>query len=138
MRFDHGVEHLRGGNSDRGANLLRHGYEQARDLSRKYEDLLGDTFYQAVLNYTDLGAGILRSSLVVTNETLVKLEQEGFEASKLHGLRKVVGKPISVTEVKPRLRDVDIRVGLNPRRSVTLFFNITGGFDVDAYREAKD
>lgn len=136
MAFDHGVEHLRAGNSDR-AILLRRGYEEARDLSRKYEDLLGDEFYLVVRNYTDQGERILRSSFVVTSETLTKLEERRFEPSTWNGLKGLIGQRVPVSEAKARLRDLNVMVGLDPRRSVANFFDIVGEFDADDYQEAK-
>jgi hypothetical protein len=138
MGFDHAIEHLRGGNSHRGAQMLRRSYKQARELSRKYEDLLGSQFYSVVRNYTDQGERILDSSLVVANETLKELEQRGLHPSEWNALQRLVGQRIPVSEAQQRLRSVGLSADIPGfRRKVVSLFNLTEEFDAEAYQEAK-
>jgi hypothetical protein len=63
MEFRHAVEHLRRGDANYAGSFERH-FEMARTLSRKYESVLGQEFYRAVLKYTDLVSCLVNGSNV--------------------------------------------------------------------------
>jgi hypothetical protein len=106
MEFRHAVEHLRRGDANYAGSLERH-FEMARTLSRKYESLLGEEFYRAVLKYTDLGRKILIASFTMTDETVQILAQQKLPSSLLKYVKDCVGKSAPVTSARDLIQDLD-------------------------------
>lgn len=99
MEFRHAFYHLCIGDSGYADKLKKYA-GISRSLSRKYETLLGDEFYQAVKNMTDLGIGILQASFTLNDLGFSMLESLGLPMSTLDALRPIIGKPVPVTDTK--------------------------------------
>ena len=136
MRFNHDFDHLIQGR-DMYARSLETSHGSARDLSRKYETLLGDRFYQAVLRYTDAGKHVLQSSFTLTNENLMHLEQRGFDTSVLDQLRKVLGHRIPVAEARRFLQELEANINMGQRHAILSVAQMSGGINLDDYHKAR-
>lgn len=120
MDFRHSVEHLQGGDTDYYAGLEER-FEETRTLARRYQSLLGEQFYRAVLTFTDLGKEMLRSNFTITDETLQALRGQEAPPSLLEYVRNREGRSVPVTSAEDLLYDLDEETGRAHAR--TIFYN---------------
>lgn len=117
MEFDHAFDHLRRGNSHYASRLEEY-FHISRTLARKYESLLGEDFYQTIINLTDAEITILQASFILNNEGFQKLKNLDLPASALNSLKLFIEQPVSVINAQQLVQSIDDRVLWRHKREI--------------------